>query len=163
LGRRAEKQGSLERAERAYDAAIQLDDANPDAALAMVAFRARQGRVMDALKAVPPAAAALFATHESRVAMLSLVGLFVAVAVGGVGPRGQPRAGAAPPAGGRARHPRERRLALRPQRGPPPAPPDPRPAALRGPRPRVADPLLGRAALPVRARPGAPGAGGRAD
>lgn len=80
LGRRAEKQGSPERAERAYDAAMQLDDANPDAALAMIAFLTRHGRVTDALKALPQASAALFATHESRVAMLSLVGLFTAAA-----------------------------------------------------------------------------------
>ena len=82
LGRRAEKQGSPERAERAFEAAVQLDDANPDAAIAIVAFRARHGRVMDALRAVPGAASALFATNESRVAMLSLLGLFAAVAWG---------------------------------------------------------------------------------
>lgn len=76
LGRRAEKQGSPERAERAFDAALKLDDASPDAALAMLTFRVRQGRVRDALKMLPQAAAALFATHESRVAMLSLLGLF---------------------------------------------------------------------------------------
>ena len=82
LGRRAEKQGSPDRAERAFEAAVQLDDANPDAAVAVVAFLARHGRVMEAVKAVPRAAAALFATHESRVALLSLFGLFAAVAWG---------------------------------------------------------------------------------
>ncbi|HEY4230511.1 MAG TPA: tetratricopeptide repeat protein [Thermoanaerobaculia bacterium] len=82
LGRRAENGGSPERAERAFEAAVQLDDANPDAAIAIVAFRARHGRVMEALKAVPGAVAALFATHESRVAILSLFGLFAAVAWG---------------------------------------------------------------------------------
>ena len=82
LGRRAEKQGSPDRAERAFEAAVQLDDANPDAAVAVVAFLARHGRVMEAVKAVPRAAAALFATHESRVGLLSLFGLFAAVAWG---------------------------------------------------------------------------------
>ncbi len=80
LGRRAEMQGSPERAERAYDAAIRLDDASPDAPLARLSFLVRRGRVPEAAGAIPTAAASLFATHESRIAMLSLLGLFVAAA-----------------------------------------------------------------------------------
>jgi tetratricopeptide (TPR) repeat protein len=82
LGRRAEKQGSPDRAEGAYDAAIGLDDANPDAAVARLSFLLRRGRVMDAARAVPRAVAALVATHESRVALGSLLGLYVAAAWG---------------------------------------------------------------------------------
>ena len=80
LGRRAEQQGAPERAERAYDAAIRLDDGNPDAALARLSFLIRRGRVMEAAGAVPMAAVSLFKTHECRIAMLSLLGLFAAAA-----------------------------------------------------------------------------------
>jgi len=80
LGRRAERQGSPERAERAYDAALLLDDANPDAVMARLSFQVRRGRLLDALRSVPRAAASLVATHESRIAMLSLLGLLAAAA-----------------------------------------------------------------------------------
>ncbi len=81
LGRRAEKMGQAERAARAYGAALRLDDGDPDAALARFSLLARQGKVVEALRALPACAAALLATHESRVEVLSAVGLWTALAV----------------------------------------------------------------------------------
>ena len=81
LGRRAEKLGAADRAWRAYEAALRLDDANPDAALARLSFLVRRARVLDALSFLPEAARALFATHESRVAILSSFCLWLAVAI----------------------------------------------------------------------------------
>lgn len=80
LGRKAESQGQADRAERAYAAALVLDDANPDAILARLSFLARHHRVGEALKALPGAAAALLAAHESRVAVYSSVALWGAAA-----------------------------------------------------------------------------------
>ncbi len=45
LGRRAEKQAQPDRADRAYRAALTLDDSNPDAILARLCSSARDGRV----------------------------------------------------------------------------------------------------------------------
>ena len=81
LGRRAEKLDQPERAERAYEAALRLDDTNPDAVLAEASFLARHGRVFGALRRIPEAAVALLATHESRTAVLSSLGLWLACAV----------------------------------------------------------------------------------
>ena len=80
LGRRAEKQGHQDRAERAYRAALILDDTNPDAVLARLSFLVRRARVGDALRSLPGAASALFASHESRVAILSSLGIWAAAA-----------------------------------------------------------------------------------
>ena len=80
LGRRAEKQNQLERAARAYAAALRLDDANPDAIYARLAFLARQRRSGDFLRALPDAAEAMVATHETRVAVFSAIGLWTAAA-----------------------------------------------------------------------------------
>lgn len=80
LGRRAENQGQPERAERAYQAALRLDDANPDAVLAELSFRVRRGHVGDAFRDLPASLAALFATHEARVAIFSSLGLWAAAA-----------------------------------------------------------------------------------
>lgn len=80
LGRRAEKQGQQERADRAYRAALTLDDTNPDAVLARLSFLVRRARVADALRSLPEAASALFAAHESRVAILSSLGIWAAAA-----------------------------------------------------------------------------------
>ncbi len=80
LGRRAEKLGQPERAARAYEAALQLDDANPDAVLAQWSFLLRQGRVMEALRAIPETMTGLVASHEARMAVLSCAGLWAAAA-----------------------------------------------------------------------------------
>jgi tetratricopeptide (TPR) repeat protein len=80
LGRRAEQQKQPDRAARAFAAALRLDDSNPDAIVAQLAFRARQGRFPELLRAVPDAAAALVSTHETRVALLSALGLWTAAA-----------------------------------------------------------------------------------
>lgn len=82
LGRKAERQNSLERAQRAYDAALLLDEANPDAVMAHLAFQVRRGRVWDAVRSLPRSVAAVLSTHEARVAVLSLLALFAAAAWG---------------------------------------------------------------------------------
>jgi hypothetical protein len=56
---------------RAYDAALRLDPDDPDAVVAPHLVLARTGRFGEALKSLPSAAVALFATRESRVAILS--------------------------------------------------------------------------------------------
>lgn len=84
LGRRAEKLGQTDRAARAYEAALRLDRTNPDALLAALSFQARQGRILEALRFLPEAALGLFSTHESRVAILSSVGLWTAFAIVGM-------------------------------------------------------------------------------
>lgn len=80
LGRRAERLGQPERAARAYDAALRLDDTNPDAVLARWSFLVGSRRVVDALRALPESMAALCATHEARVAIFSSLGLWAAAA-----------------------------------------------------------------------------------
>ena len=80
LGRRAEQQRQPERAARAYDAALRLDDSNPDAIFARLAFLVRQKKFGEVLRAVPASASALVSTHETRVALLSSLGLWVAAA-----------------------------------------------------------------------------------
>lgn len=80
LGRRAEMQKQPERAERAYAAALRLDDANPDAIFARLSFLVRHRRWGEALRALPEAASALVATHESRVAIFSSIGIWAAAA-----------------------------------------------------------------------------------
>ena len=84
LGRRAESQGHPERAERAYAAALLLDDASPDAIFARLSFLARHHRVGEALRQVPGAAESLLSTHEARVAVFSSLGLWTGAAALGV-------------------------------------------------------------------------------
>jgi tetratricopeptide (TPR) repeat protein len=84
LGRRAEKLGQKDRAARAYDAALRLDPTNPDALVAGLSFQVRQGRILEALRSLPAAVVGLFSTHESRVAILSSVGLWTACAIAGM-------------------------------------------------------------------------------
>lgn len=81
LGRRAETLGAPDRAQRAYDAALLLDDANPDAVVARLSFQVRHGKILDALRSLPAAATAMLATHESRMAILSLFILWTVVAL----------------------------------------------------------------------------------
>lgn len=83
LGRRAEILGQKDRAARAYDAALRLDRDDPDAVVSRISFLARTGRYLDALKSVPPAAVALFATRESRVAIFSSAALWLSVGIAG--------------------------------------------------------------------------------
>lgn len=80
LGRRAEKAGQPDRAARAYDAALKLDGTNPDALAARLSFLVRHGRVLEGLRALPSSAAAFFASREPRVAVLSSLGLWIAMA-----------------------------------------------------------------------------------
>ena len=84
LGRRAEKLGQTDRAMRAYEAALRLDRTNPDALIAALSFQVRQGRILEALRFLPETVLGLFSTHESRVAILSAVGLWTAFAVVGM-------------------------------------------------------------------------------
>ncbi len=83
VGRRDEKLGQPERAARAYDAALKLDESNPDAIFARLSFLARHGQVLEALRAAPGAALALLSTHEAGVAIASSLGLWLAFAVAG--------------------------------------------------------------------------------
>jgi tetratricopeptide (TPR) repeat protein len=81
LGRRAETLGAPDRAKRAYDAALLLDDANPDAVVARLSFQIRHGKILEALRTLPAAVTAMLATHESRMAVLSLIVLWTAAAL----------------------------------------------------------------------------------
>ncbi|HWZ86448.1 MAG TPA: tetratricopeptide repeat protein, partial [Thermoanaerobaculia bacterium] len=80
LGRRAEAQKQPDRAERAYAAALRLDDANPDAIYARLSFLARHGKLGEALRALPESVSALLVAHESRVAIASSFGIWTAAA-----------------------------------------------------------------------------------
>ena len=80
LGRRAEQQRQPDRAARAYAAALRLDDSNPDAIFARLAFLFRQRHFGEILAAVPDAASALVSTHETRVALGSSLGLWAGAA-----------------------------------------------------------------------------------
>jgi tetratricopeptide (TPR) repeat protein len=81
LGMRAERLGQPGRAERAYRAALRLDPGDPDAIRSQLSFLARHGRVLDALKSVPSSIAALLSVRESRIAVLSSLGAWVALAI----------------------------------------------------------------------------------
>ncbi len=80
LGRRAESQRQPDRADRAYAAALRLDDSDPDAILARLSFLVRHGRVGEAVRAIPDSVSALVSTHESRVAIFSSLGLWTGAA-----------------------------------------------------------------------------------
>jgi len=80
-GRLAETRGRFERAARAYDAALELDDANSDAHFARLAFLLRQGRRSEAASAFPAAFGSLFATRENRLAILSALAVWAASAL----------------------------------------------------------------------------------
>ena len=81
LGRRAESQGHPEKAERAYAAALVLDDTSPDAIFARLSFLVRHQRVGEALRLVPDAASSFFSTHEARVAVFSSLALWTGAAM----------------------------------------------------------------------------------
>lgn len=70
-GRRAEAEERFERANRAYDAALVLDDANWDAQFSRINVLLRRHLFEKAAAAVPGALQSLIATRESRLAVLS--------------------------------------------------------------------------------------------
>jgi tetratricopeptide (TPR) repeat protein len=70
-GRRAEAEGRLERAARAYDAALALDDASCDAWFSRLGLSLRQHDFGRAAVALPGALGSLVATGESRLAVFS--------------------------------------------------------------------------------------------
>lgn len=80
-GRQAEKLGKPDRALRAYDAALRLDETSYDAVVSKIEFLVRQRQFVEATKLVPLAAVDLFATSEPRVGMLSSLGLCLGLAV----------------------------------------------------------------------------------
>ncbi len=84
LGRRLETEGKPDRAEKAYDAALKLDASNPDALAARLSFLTRYGRVMEALRFLPAAAADFLSTREARIATLSSLGLWVCLGIAGM-------------------------------------------------------------------------------
>lgn len=77
-GRKAEALGKPERAARAYDAAVLLDDGHYDAVVSRLGFLIRRKAYADAARAIPEAANALLATRESRLSLASTVALWVA-------------------------------------------------------------------------------------
>ncbi len=80
-GRLAEKLGKAERAARAYDAALRLDETSYDAVASKTEFLVRQRDFVEAAKLVPSAVVNLFATRESRVALLSSLALCLSFAL----------------------------------------------------------------------------------
>jgi len=84
LGRRAEKEGKPDRAERAYDAALRLDPGNPDALVARISFLARHGKALDALKLLPSSVAELLSTREARVASASSLVMWISFGIAGM-------------------------------------------------------------------------------
>jgi tetratricopeptide (TPR) repeat protein len=77
-GRLAEAEGRYERAARAYDAALVLDDANCDARFSRVELSMRQRLPIKAAAALPAALESLVATGESRLAVVSAILLWAA-------------------------------------------------------------------------------------
>jgi tetratricopeptide (TPR) repeat protein len=82
-GRLAETRGQFERAARAYDAALELDDSNSDAHFSRLAFLLRQGARAKATAALPAALSSLGATRENRLPILSAVAFWTAAALAG--------------------------------------------------------------------------------
>jgi tetratricopeptide (TPR) repeat protein len=81
LGMRAERHGQPGQAERAYQAALRLDPADPDAVRAQVSFLVRHGRLLEALGSLPSSIAAFLSARETRIAVLSSLGAWTALAV----------------------------------------------------------------------------------
>lgn len=80
--RKAEAAGRVERADRGYAAALDLDDANLDACLGRFVLLARSGFYGGALRMLPAAARALVSTQESRLAVFSSLLIWICVGVG---------------------------------------------------------------------------------
>ncbi|HYK42305.1 MAG TPA: tetratricopeptide repeat protein [Thermoanaerobaculia bacterium] len=79
--RKAEAIGKTDRALRAYNAAIELDDANFDAVVSRMGFLMRSRRVGEASQQVPDAISALFAARESRLSAASSLAVWISSAV----------------------------------------------------------------------------------
>ncbi len=84
-GRHAEEQGKLDRAARAYDAALALDDGNCDAQFSRVGFLLRRRSYERAAQALAGAVNSLMATHESRLSVLSMLLTWVAAGLAAAG------------------------------------------------------------------------------
>ncbi|HEY7111856.1 MAG TPA: tetratricopeptide repeat protein [Thermoanaerobaculia bacterium] len=84
-GRRAERQGQLARAARAYDAAIALDDTSFDAIASKIGFLMRRHEYGRAIGLVSDAVGALFQTREARFALLSSLAVWGALALAAAG------------------------------------------------------------------------------
>lgn len=80
-GRLAEKLAKPDRALRAYDAALRLDETSYDGVAAKIEFLVRQREYLEAVKMTPFALAALFSTREPRLAVFSSLGLCLGLAV----------------------------------------------------------------------------------
>jgi tetratricopeptide (TPR) repeat protein len=79
-GRKAEGLGNTARAARAYAAALELDDGNFAGNLARIEFLFRQRSYGSALRGIPDALGALFATKESRLSVLSSAAVWAGTA-----------------------------------------------------------------------------------
>jgi len=84
-GRHAEEQGKLDRAARAYDAALVLDDGNCDAQFSRVGFLLRRRSFQQAAEALPGVANSLLGTHESRLSVLSMLLIWAAAGLAAAG------------------------------------------------------------------------------
>jgi len=80
-GRVAEAAGKTDRALRAYDAALRLDETSYDAVTSKIEFLVRQRQYGEAVRLLPMAVLDLFATREPRVAVLSTIGLCAGFAI----------------------------------------------------------------------------------
>jgi len=78
--RKAEAQGRPDRAARAFTAALELDDANYDARVSRIGFLLRRRFFAEAVRSLPAAGAALLETQEARLALLSSLALWIALA-----------------------------------------------------------------------------------
>lgn len=78
---KAARLGRPDRAERAYESAVALDDANYDALVSEIGFLLRQRSYQKAIGLLPRVTTALLATHESRLALLSSLALWIAFAI----------------------------------------------------------------------------------
>ena len=77
-GRQAEAQGKLERAARAYDAALVLDYGDCDAQFSRLGFLVRRRNFETAVAALPGVAGSLLATRESRLSVVSMLSIWAA-------------------------------------------------------------------------------------
>ena len=80
--RRAEASGRIESADRGYGAALELDDANLNAALGQIALLVRQGSYARAARMLPVAARALVSTEERRLSVASSLLLCICLGAG---------------------------------------------------------------------------------
>ncbi len=80
--RKAEVLGRPDRAARGYAAAFELDDANYAGVISRIRFLVNRRAYGEALRLVPAAAAALLATHESRLALFSSLAVWGVCAIG---------------------------------------------------------------------------------